>query len=153
MNYGTFRSLGQSVLGRKQIPQIFEGLELECVSGRIEKKHGGLFAWFSQESNVGSNDELSVFLSQTLGELLPDIPFQDDSEMGNRDTMAIDIIGAICGGAGLFGDLVSHNLVAEKIKINPAITAASHRAAKFCHIKVSGRGQIVDRKRQVEWAE
>jgi hypothetical protein len=63
---------------------------------------------------------------------------QDDAEVGDGDIVAVDrvAVGVVFGGG--FGLVVGDDLVAEEVKVDPVVGAATLRAAQDASIEVAG---------------
>lgn len=76
----------------EELADISEGLELQGITRRVEKEHGGLFADFALEANVWLDDEIDTSVVETLGESVPFFHRKNDTEVGNGNIVAVDRI-------------------------------------------------------------
>ena len=69
--------------------------------------------------------------------------------MADGDPLSVD--GVV--GLGLVGIVneVSTDLVAPKVKVDPAVGGAADAATEEAFVKLAGLGEVFDRKGEVEW--
>jgi len=136
----------------EHLRHVGEGFELEGVSGRIVEEHGGLFADFALEADVGLDLEDLAGLFEAVGEGFPLVHGEDDAEVGDGDGVAVDGVVVFCRffGAGLE---VGDDLVAEEVEVDPFGAAAAFGAAEGLAVEVAGCGEIVDGEGDVEGGE
>src|SRR5262245_22381231 len=89
--------------GKELFPDVAKCLELDRVSGRIEKEHGGLFARFALEANVRFNCERDARRAKLVGEHIELRQFEHGAEMRDRHVMAVD---HVCGVASFSARVV-----------------------------------------------
>lgn len=144
-------SISQESFSCKQLRGIAEAFEFKGIAAGIGKEHGRLFTVFSLEADIGLNQEIRPGRFQLFSQFVPIIPFEDNAEMTGRDLMTVD---GVCRRniASVF-DLMGDNLMAEKIKIDPAGVFASQSATEAVDVKVSRLVQITNRKSQMEWGK
>jgi hypothetical protein len=139
------------VLFCEELADVCEGLEFEGVSGGVEEEHSGLFTDFAIETDVGLDDEGDSGSAETIGEDVPCVHGKDDSEVGDRDVVAID---GIVVGVGFCGGLqVGDDLVAEEIEVDPLGGAAAFGTAQSCSVEGAGGFEVVDGKGNVKGSE
>src|SRR6266851_2362349 len=131
----------RSLLG-EQLTDVGECLELESVAGGIEEEHGGLFACFALEPDVGFDDEGDACAAQTIGKPLPCRRGQDDSEVRNGNVMAVD--GVVVCLAARGGLQVRDDLVAEEIEVDPLCRAAAFGATERGAVEGTSGIEVVD---------
>ena len=134
---------------REHLADVAKRLELKCVAGWVEKEHGRLFAGLAFETNVGIDYEFCIQIPESLGQLLPLCPFENDTKVWDRDVVAIDGV-RVSGCCFCIIDQMSNDLMPEKIEIDPAITAATHAAPQTFCVKLAGSVEVVDRKREMK---
>ena len=127
------RLFGSPRGGKELRLDIGKGFEFQRVATGVFEKHRVLFAGFSFEANVWFDDEVINKRANTIGERVPHVDFEDDTEMRNRDCMVIDRV-VVLGDAALRAQCrveVRDQLVAEEIEIDPRGVAASFGQSHF----------------------
>lgn len=135
----------------KQLGQVGEGFEFQSVPGGIQEEHGCLLTNLTLETDVGFDLELDIGRDQTIAKLLPVIQFQDNSEMGNRDIVAID--GIVMRRSRLAAGAMCHDLVPIQIKIDPSAAAATLGQPEHTSIEATCFGKVTYGKCKMEGAK
>src|SRR5579871_22222 len=122
---------------REQLPpDVLEGLELECIAGRIEQEHRRLFAGLSLEPDGRLDLEPHTVLAQPLGQPMPLRHLEYRAAMRDRHAVAVD--GVVVGGdPAVLAERriqVADELVTEQVEVDPVRVAASLAAAE--HVRV-----------------
>ena len=112
----------------EELRHIGEGFELERVAGGVIEEHGGLFADFAFEADVGFDLEVDAGVTGAVGQGLPDGHLEDDAEVGNRDGVTVDRVGVALAG-GVRGE-VRDDLVTEEVEVDPLGGTAALGAAR-----------------------
>lgn len=136
------------MLAGKYLTRICEGLEFKRIAGRVEQKHGCLFADFAMETDTGFNHERDTCFLQPSGQRFPLRHIKDKTKVRYRYVMAIDSIVGILKAA--FGREVRNDLMPEQIEVDPAVTGSSFRAFKQTAIEHACLFQVMYRKGEVE---
>lgn len=105
--------------------RIAERLELQHVAGRVAHEHGRLFSGFSPEADGRFQVECRPADPEAFHQNFPLLPFQDQSEMGNRNGLPVDRV------AGLFPSrvaVVRRDLVPHQVKVDPFLGCAPDAA-------------------------
>lgn len=110
-----------------------------------------MFSDLALKAGVGLNDKANASGTQAFGEELPVPLCQDNSKMWNRNIMPIDRIAMqrriLCGGAGF---VMSDDLVAEEVKVDPVLCAPALRQTQYRAVEVPGSFEIIDREGNVK---
>ena len=66
----------------KQLPDVFEGFELQRIATRIEQEHGRLLAHLALKANVWLDNERGFPGFESIGQRFPLIPAMFDQNAG-----------------------------------------------------------------------
>src|SRR6056297_1055047 len=77
----------------KNLLLIFKGFKFQGITAWIQKKHGGLFSRLAFKPDIGFDYKIYLLRFQSLSQLFPLIPFQNESEMLGRNLMPVNFIG------------------------------------------------------------
>jgi hypothetical protein len=75
---------------REELTQVSKSFELERVSSGIQKEHRRLLANLAFKSGVRFDDKFHASRLNPCGELLPLVPLEHDTEVGDRHFVAVD---------------------------------------------------------------
>jgi len=112
---------------REQLREVREGLELECVAGRIQDEERGLLTRESPEAHAGLYDPLDLSAAQPGGQLLPLRRPQHYATVRHRDAMPVDRVEE-CRDAPVRaerGVQVTYELMPVHVEIDPVGGAAT----------------------------
>ena len=124
---------------------IAKRLEFQGVSGRIADKHCRLLA---RKAHIRLDNKFGSGAFKPVGQGLPLIPSEDQSEMAHRHGMTID--GSLLRLGTLIRRLMRDDLMAMEVKINPKLAGAPFWTAQELPIISARLGQVINRKSQVK---
>lgn len=73
----------------EELTDVRECFKLQGIACGIKEEHGGLLADLTLEADVGLDDEIDACAAQTVSQCLPLLHRKDDSEVRNRNIVAI----------------------------------------------------------------
>jgi len=136
-------------LSREELTDIGEGLELQSVARRVEKKHRSLLANLALEANVRLDYETDTCAAETVGQLLPFFHRKHNAKMRNWNIVAINgIMMAIPLARGWLQ--MSDDLVTKEIEVDPLRGTAAFRTSQCRPIELTSGFEIVDGKCDVK---
>src|SRR3990172_5675915 len=141
---------GPTLSPGKDLVHVGEGLEFQRIAARVEKEHRRLLADLAPEADVRLDDELYTRPAQALGEFPPPIHTQDHAEVRHRHIVAVHRV--VRGDAGAVGGEMRDDLVTVQIEVHPGIARSTLAAAEHAAVERPRRGEVVDRKREMEWS-
>ena len=120
-----------------------------CIRDRVYEEHGPLLARLACKAQMGFDHKLHVGRLQAVGQCLPVVLLQDQTEVRHRHQMLADM--ACQGGLERFTQ-VQGNLVREKVKVHPGVGGSTLFATKHAAIKAAGFVEVGDVKSEVKEA-
>tara|TARA_B100000123_G_scaffold91010_1_gene66102 strand:- start:364 stop:1047 length:684 start_codon:yes stop_codon:yes gene_type:complete len=128
--------------------RITECLEFKTIASRIFDKERALFARFTLKADFRFEKKRHIGGFQAIGKVMPDIPFQNRTEMRDRNRITIDSASTLVLTG--FGADMGRQLMTKEIKINPCLGRTSFGTAKNVDVKGAGIGNRFDREGQME---
>ena len=120
---------------------MLKRFELDGVTRRIEEEHGGLFARLAFEADVWLDDEFGARGLKALGEFVPLLHRQHDTEVAAGDVVTVDL-GSLRHRA-FFRRKMRDDLMTVEIKVHPVWAGAAFFAAEQVKIELASGGEIV----------
>lgn len=132
---------------------IRKALELQRITAGVADEQGGLFARLAGKADAGAHDEVVKLVFQSLRQDLPLIHGQHQSEMGHGYLMSVHQRVHAGQGAGWAEVRVQmhHQLVAEKVEVDPAVGTATHGQAEAAVVEVARLVDIPNLNGKVKW--
>src|SRR5471030_1055323 len=134
----------------KQLPNVLERLELQGIAAGVEQEHRRLFTHLALEAHIRFDHELRALRTQPFGQGFPVFPAQHHAEMRHRNVVAVHRVGVRGVLRRGFRVFVNHQLMTEKIVVDPMIAGAAFRATKNVAVEMTGSGQVINGYCQVE---
>src|SRR6056297_323620 len=144
-----FKSFRPIQVGGEQHVDIAESLEFKVVSAGIPDEERALLAGLAFEAQVRLDDERHAAPSQAFGKRLPVFPREDGPEMPGGHVVAVNCIRR--RGRMIFRlDQMQHQLMTEKVQVDPSAGLAAGRTAKHFLVKHARLDQVGDGKGEMK---
>ena len=128
--------------------RVFEALEFQCIPAGIEEEHCCLLGGLAGVADAWLEDKGQTRRADPIRHLLEDLPFQEGAKVRHRDGNAIHLTGVL--GRRGFAGIVSRDLIAEEIEVDPGLGTTAFGASQHLAIEAASGSEITHEEGEVE---